>query len=58
MHFMNPVPVMKLVEVIRGLATSDDTTTATVALAETLGKTPGRGATTSRASSATACCCP
>ncbi len=40
MHFMNPVPVMKLVEVIRGLATSDETTAATVALAEELGKTP------------------
>lgn len=40
MHFMNPVPVMKLVEVIRGLATDDETTTATVALAEELGKTP------------------
>ncbi|MCB9522208.1 MAG: 3-hydroxybutyryl-CoA dehydrogenase [Myxococcales bacterium] len=38
MHFMNPVPVMKLVEVIRGIATSDDTTAATVALAERLGK--------------------
>jgi 3-hydroxybutyryl-CoA dehydrogenase len=40
MHFMNPVPVMKLVEVIRGLATSDDTARATVILAEGLGKTP------------------
>jgi 3-hydroxybutyryl-CoA dehydrogenase len=40
MHFMNPVPVMKLVEVIRGLQTSDETTTTTVALAERLGKTP------------------
>ncbi len=40
MHFMNPVPVMKLVEVIRGLATSDETTSVTVALAEELGKTP------------------
>jgi 3-hydroxybutyryl-CoA dehydrogenase len=40
MHFMNPVPVMKLVEVIRGLATSDETTQATVALSEELGKTP------------------
>ena len=39
MHFMNPVPVMKLVEVIRGLATSDATTQRTVALATTLGKT-------------------
>ncbi len=40
MHFMNPVPVMQLVEVIRGLATSDETTAATVSLAEDLGKTP------------------
>ena len=40
MHFMNPVPLMKLVEVIRGLATSDETTAAVVALAEDLGKTP------------------
>jgi 3-hydroxybutyryl-CoA dehydrogenase len=40
MHFMNPVPVMKLVEVIRGLETSDATTGATVALCERLGKTP------------------
>ena len=40
MHFMNPVPVMKLVEVIRGLATDDETTAATVALADELGKTP------------------
>jgi len=40
MHFMNPVPVMKLVEVIRGLATSDDTFKATWDLAEKFGKTP------------------
>ena len=40
MHFMNPVPLMKLVEIIRGLATSDETTTAVVALAVELGKTP------------------
>jgi 3-hydroxybutyryl-CoA dehydrogenase len=39
MHFMNPVPVMKLVEVIRGLATSDETYQATVGLAADLGKT-------------------
>jgi len=39
MHFMNPVPVMKLVEVIRGLPTSDETTQQTVALAQRLGKT-------------------
>ena len=40
MHFMNPVPVMQLVEVIRGLATSDETTRATVELAKSIGKTP------------------
>jgi 3-hydroxybutyryl-CoA dehydrogenase len=40
MHFMNPVPVMKLVEVIRGLQTSDETTTEVIALSEGLGKTP------------------
>ena len=40
MHFMNPVPLMKLVEVIRGLDTSVETTQTTVALAEALGKTP------------------
>ena len=38
MHFMNPVPVMKLVEVIRGLATSDETFNATVELVAKLGK--------------------
>ena len=40
MHFMNPVPVMQLVEVIRGLATSDETTQRTVSLAKAVGKTP------------------
>ncbi|MDY7080458.1 MAG: 3-hydroxybutyryl-CoA dehydrogenase [Chloroflexota bacterium] len=40
MHFMNPVPLMKLVEVIRGLETSDETTAAVFALTEELGKTP------------------
>jgi 3-hydroxybutyryl-CoA dehydrogenase len=40
MHFMNPVPVMQLVEVIRGIATSDATTQATMALARMVGKTP------------------
>jgi 3-hydroxybutyryl-CoA dehydrogenase len=39
MHFMNPVPVMKLVEIIRGLATSDETTRTIVATSEKLGKT-------------------
>ncbi|HSJ26277.1 MAG TPA: 3-hydroxybutyryl-CoA dehydrogenase [Longimicrobiales bacterium] len=40
MHFMNPVPVMKLVEVIRGLQTSDETTQAVMELARGLDKTP------------------
>ena len=40
MHFMNPVPVMKLIEVIRGLATSDATTEMVVDLSVELGKTP------------------
>ncbi len=40
MHFMNPVPVMMLVEVIRGIATSDTTARAIVELASSLGKTP------------------
>jgi 3-hydroxybutyryl-CoA dehydrogenase len=40
MHFMNPVPVMKLVEIIRGMATSDETWERTRALTERLGKTP------------------
>ena len=40
MHFMNPVPVMKLVEIIRGLATSDETTRYVVDLSKQLGKTP------------------
>ena len=40
MHFMNPVPLMQLVEVIRGQATSDATTRAVMELARALGKTP------------------
>jgi len=40
MHFMNPVPVMKLVEVIRGYATTDEVTKTVMALALTLQKTP------------------
>jgi 3-hydroxybutyryl-CoA dehydrogenase len=40
MHFMNPVPLMALVEVIRGHATSDQTTKAVMSLASALGKTP------------------
>ena len=40
MHFFNPVPMLKLVEVIRGLETSDATAAAIVGLAEELGKTP------------------
>ena len=40
MHFMNPVPVMRLVEVIRGLRTDDATAAAVMELARSLGKTP------------------
>src|SRR5881409_1878944 len=40
MHFMNPVPVMQLVEIIRGLATSDETTQRVVELSKAVGKTP------------------
>lgn len=40
MHFMNPVPVMTLVEVVRGFATSGDTYNTTKRLAESFGKTP------------------
>ncbi len=40
MHFMNPVPVMKLVEIIRGLATTEETYVAVRELAEKMGKTP------------------
>ncbi len=39
MHFMNPVPIMALVEIIRGAATSDETYAATRAMAEKMGKT-------------------
>ena len=48
MHFMNPVPVMKLVEVIRGLATSDETFKTTWDLAEKFGKTAARSKRLSR----------
>ncbi|MBS3907037.1 MAG: 3-hydroxybutyryl-CoA dehydrogenase [Syntrophaceae bacterium] len=40
MHFMNPVPVMQLVEIIRGLQTSQDTFDAVKTLSESMGKTP------------------
>jgi 3-hydroxybutyryl-CoA dehydrogenase len=40
MHFMNPVPLMKLVEVIRGLGTSDETTQAIMKVSRKMGKTP------------------
>ena len=40
MHFMNPVPMMQLVEVIRGQATSDSTTVVVMDIARALGKTP------------------
>ncbi|NQZ78485.1 MAG: 3-hydroxybutyryl-CoA dehydrogenase, partial [Ekhidna sp.] len=40
MHFMNPVPVMKLIEVIRGYATSNDTTSTIMEMSRNLGKVP------------------
>lgn len=40
MHFFNPVPLMQLVEVVRGLQTGDETVARTIALAESVGKTP------------------
>jgi 3-hydroxybutyryl-CoA dehydrogenase len=40
MHFMNPVPVMPLIEIVRGLATTEETYKTTKELAESLGKTP------------------
>src|SRR5690606_40780178 len=40
MHFMNPVPVMKLVEIIRGYSTSDDVTNTVIELSHKLGKEP------------------
>jgi 3-hydroxybutyryl-CoA dehydrogenase len=40
MHFMNPVPVMNLVEIVRGLETADETQSVTESLAASLGKTP------------------
>ncbi|TET96757.1 MAG: 3-hydroxybutyryl-CoA dehydrogenase, partial [Candidatus Zixiibacteriota bacterium] len=40
MHFMNPVPMMKLIEVVRGIATSDDTFTLVSDVSKKLGKTP------------------
>ncbi len=41
MHFMNPVPLMKLVEVIRGLGTSDETTHTVLDVCRSMGKEPG-----------------
>jgi 3-hydroxybutyryl-CoA dehydrogenase len=40
MHFMNPVPLMKLVEIIRGLGTSDETTAAVMEVCKSMGKEP------------------
>ena len=53
MHFMNPVPVMQLVEVIRGLATSDETTQRVLELSKARRQDAGRGEGLSRASSPT-----
>ena len=57
MHFFNPVPVMKLVGVIRGLETTDDTFAEVKALAESVRQVAGRGAMTRRDSSPIACSC-
>ena len=43
MHFMNPVPLMKLIEVINGLATSEETTKLTMELSRKNGQDPGSG---------------
>lgn len=40
MHFMNPVPIMKLIEIIRGFKTTDEVTSTIMALSEKIGKTP------------------
>ena len=56
MHFMNPAPAMKLVEVIRGIATDEATFQAIREVVERLGKTPVT-AEDSRRSSSTASCC-
>ena len=48
MHFFNPVPVMQLVELIRGLQTSDATYAAVEAVAKKIGKTPVQGAQLAR----------
>ena len=53
MHFFNPVPMMSLVEVVRGNDTSDETAAAITELARELGKTPAESRTTSPASSRT-----
>ena len=55
MHFMNPVPLMKLVEIVRGLPTSDATYETTVALARAVRQDDDRRARHPRASSSTAC---
>ena len=57
MHFMNPVPVMKLVEIIRGIATDEPTFQAVKALAHQAGQDPRRWPRISRRSSSTASWC-
>jgi len=56
MHFMNPVPVMSLVELIRGIATDEDTFAASRDLALTLGKTPIAAEDFPPLSSTASCC--
>ena len=57
MHFMNPVPLMELVELIRGIATDDDMFALTRTFVESLGKKVAVSARTSPPSSSTASCC-
>ena len=58
MHFFNPVPIMKLVEVITTVATDDDVAETTRALCGKVGKVAVSRAATGRASSSTRCCSP
>ena len=57
MHFMNPVPAMKLVEIIRGIATEEDTYQSIKARGREAGQDLGDGRGLSRPSSSTASCC-
>ena len=56
LHFMNPVPVMQLVEVIRGIATDDDTFQAAQAFVKRVGKTAAYAEDFPPSSSTASCC--